>query len=176
MLLSVGILAGLVSNASANFVGTVGQTYMRDLGTEEPVWGSYRQGDATEAAIKPNTNTQLWGDVSPGSTGSEPLCKWTAGSQNSGRGTCKTDISWLHSAVGIQKSFFNDDVVNYILRFHLPAACYRSTQVRSALLHTVELQEILKPWERAECWMFLDCVDSCRMRPINALIEFGEAR
>lgn len=83
-----------------------------------------------EQAITVNPATQVWGDVQPNAQDKPPLCKWTSGSENGNHGSCRTDISWLHSAVGIDKQFFEDPVVNYILRYHLTGACYRSTQVR----------------------------------------------
>jgi hypothetical protein len=83
----------------------------------------YTADDINAPAIEPNDSTQVWGDVEPYTGGNPPLCKWVDNA-------CKTDISWLHSAISVKKSFFQDELVNYILRFHLPAACYRSTQAR----------------------------------------------
>lgn len=119
----------LAAGVRANFIGIPGEVYMRDLGYPEPDWVPITQGSSTEDAIIVNPDTQVWGDIEPLSVADEPLCQWQAGPENEGMGTCKTDISWLHSAVGIKKEFFDDPVTNYIIRFHLNAACYRSTQV-----------------------------------------------
>jgi hypothetical protein len=105
---------------------------MRDLGMPEPTWALFKEGSSLEPAFSLNSETQHWGFITPfKSQGNAPLCKWFAGTANSGHGSCKTDISWLHSAVGIRKTFFSDPVANYVLRFHMNGACYRSTQVRS---------------------------------------------
>jgi hypothetical protein len=105
--------------------------YMRDLGYPEPNWGLFKESESSEPALTVNSTSQYWGSIQPESSGNEPLCKWFAGPENSGHGSCKTDISWLHSAVGFKKEFFEDPLANYVLRFHLNGACYRSTQVRS---------------------------------------------
>jgi hypothetical protein len=67
-------------------------------------------------------------------------CRHFADGKNSGHGSCKTDISWLHSALGIKKSLFSDAVANYVIRFHLDGACYRSTQVCSTAVLSLPLQ------------------------------------
>jgi hypothetical protein len=100
---------------------------MPDLGFPEPSWGNYTKGDPTSPAITIRPDTQVWGTLEPFDT-SGTLCKWAAGGP---RGTCKTDVSWLHASVGLRKSLFEDAIANYILRFHLRGACYRSTQVRT---------------------------------------------
>jgi len=73
------------------------------------------------------TIDQIWGDIKPGGDGT--YCKWSAGNENNGRGKCQTDISWIHSSIGLSKGIFSDPVVNYLLRFYIEGACYRSTQV-----------------------------------------------
>ena len=107
---------------------------MPDLGYPEPYWYPIVQGNAAAPAIVPKPSVQVWGNILPGTKGSK-LCKWQApplGSPPSERGTCRTDISWLTAAANLKKSLFSDPVFNYILRFQLYGACYRSTQVRSA--------------------------------------------
>jgi hypothetical protein len=105
--------------------------YMRDLGYPEPAdWSLIQTGSASEPALMVNPDTQVWGDVRPYDARNPPLCRWVDDRKNSGHGSCKTDISWLRSAVSLEKAFFDDALVNYILRFHLQQACYRSTQAR----------------------------------------------
>jgi hypothetical protein len=102
---------------------------MRDLGYQEPNWYPIVQGDQTAPVVNVNPATQVWGDIQPYSSTASPLCKFFPGTENGGRGSCKTDLSWIHSAAGLTKEVFSDPVVNYILRFHIEGACYRSTQV-----------------------------------------------
>jgi hypothetical protein len=103
-----------------------------DLGTAEPDWSQLKEGSSSSKAIEitDNSTTQVWGTVFPGETAVKPLCKWRESSRNNGAGDCRTDVSWLHSAVGIDKTFFDDALANYILRFHMQGACYRSSQVQ----------------------------------------------
>lgn len=122
------IAAALLSTPVA--MANVNTGNMRDLGFPEPNWYPIRQGRAKDAAVIYNQTTTVWGDIAPYTTANVSLCKWTNTVDNGGRGICQTDISWIHAAVGLAKSVFSDPVVNYILRFHLEGACYRSTQVR----------------------------------------------
>jgi hypothetical protein len=104
---------------------------MPDLGYCEPDWYPLTQGAAWTPVIVPNAG-QVWGDIQPGQASSS-LCKWFApppGSPPSARGQCKTDISWITASAQLNKSLFNDAMFNYLLRFQLFGACYRSTQVR----------------------------------------------
>lgn len=104
---------------------------MPDLGYPEPYWYPISQGSAAAPAIVPKKSVQVWGDIVPGDTAAS-ICKWApppAGSPPSDRGLCKTDISWITASANLKKSLFNDPVINYILRFQLYGACYRSTQV-----------------------------------------------
>jgi hypothetical protein len=128
-LFSLSCFVALFSSSRCQNV--VGSVYMRDLGMPEPHWIPYSEGTSLEPALTVNSDTQFWGSIQPESSASAPLCKWFAGKANSGHGSCKTDISWLLSAVGIRKEFFDDPVTNYVLRFHMNSACYRSTQVRT---------------------------------------------
>lgn len=99
---------------------------MRDLGYPEPNWYPIVQGNASAPAVVINPTTQVWGDIAPYTTGNSSLCKWSASQENAGRGSCKTDVSWIHSAVGLSKAVFDDPVVNYILRCVLSLdCCYR---------------------------------------------------
>jgi hypothetical protein len=111
-----------------------------DLGVAEPLWTNIREGSATESAIviADDSSTQVWGSISPGS-GDKPLCKWVSNSNNGGNGDCRTDVSWLHAAVGLKKAFFSDPLANYILRFHMQGACYRSSQVHPSRVHACGL-------------------------------------
>jgi hypothetical protein len=113
------------------------QVYMYDLGRPEPNWTSiWNTGSVSDAAISIDSasNVQVWSnDVNPGMTGELPLCRWSPSSQNSGHGLCRTDVAWLHSAIGIEKSLFSDPVANYLLRFHLDGSCYRAAQARCCL-------------------------------------------
>lgn len=95
-------------------------------GYAEPDWNDYRPGNASDLVIVPTTD-QIWGDIAPGGEGT--YCKWQNGTENNGRGTCRTDISWIHSSIGLSKKLLTDPVVNYFLRFYIEGACYRSTQV-----------------------------------------------
>ena len=122
------MLAALLCSPVA--MANVNTGNMPDLGYPEPNWYPIRQGSAGDSAILVNDTTTLWGDIEPYSAANSSLCKWFDTIENNGRGVCKTDISWIHAAVGLSKSVFSDPVVNYILRFHLEGACYRSTQVR----------------------------------------------
>ena len=104
---------------------------MPDLGYCEPDWYPIPHGQAWDPAIVPNEDIQTWGAIQPGQQQAS-LCKWfppEAGSQPGARGTCKTDISWIISSANIRKSLFDSQMMNYILRFQLYGACYRSTQV-----------------------------------------------
>eukprot|EP00892_Ulva_mutabilis_P005862 jgi/Ulvmu1/3648/UM017_0062.1 len=98
---------------------------MPDLGYPEPDWGDYNRGNASDSVIVPSAD-QVWGDIRPGGDGT--YCKWSPGPENNRRGTCKTDISWIHASVGLSKELFSDPVFNYFLRFFIEGACYRSTQ------------------------------------------------
>jgi hypothetical protein len=89
---------------------------MRDLGYPEPDWYPITQGNASTNVVVINPNTQHWGIIEPYAAGNASLCKWFPTADNGGRGSCKTDVSWIHSAVGLSKSVFADPVVNYILR------------------------------------------------------------
>lgn len=111
---------------------------MPDLGYPEPNWYPIRQGTARDPAVVYNETTTVWGNIEPYSTANASLCKWVNTAENGGRGVCQTDISWIHAAVGLAKSVFSDQVVNYILRFHLEGACYRSTQVRHPGVQTLQ--------------------------------------
>lgn len=106
---------------------------MPDLGYCEPDWYPITHGQAWDPAIVPNEDIQTWGDIVPGQQQAS-LCKWSppaAGSQPGARGTCKTDISWIISSANIRKTLFDSQMMNYILRFQLYGACYRSTQART---------------------------------------------
>lgn len=118
-----------VPTARAQGGGTEpGQSYHRDLGYPVPDWTQFQRSEANESAIEPlNSATQHWGNIAPHDESDAPLCKWFSGGEH---GSCKTDVSWLHAAVGIKKSFFQSALANYILRFHAYGACYRSTVVR----------------------------------------------
>jgi hypothetical protein len=114
-----------------------------DLGIPEPDWSKFEGvGSSTSKAIEipANSTTQVWGTVSPGESAGQTLCKWRSSPRNNGAGDCRTDISWLHSAVGIEKSFFDDALANYFLRFHMQGACYRSSQVE--ILQTVDVMNL----------------------------------
>ena len=103
-----------------------------DLLVGEPAWASVPEGSPSDTALQVNATTQVWrNDVKPGVAGPTPVCRWEAGQANAGHGSCRTDIAWLHSAIGIERSLFSDVIANYVLRFHLHGACYRSTRVRS---------------------------------------------
>jgi hypothetical protein len=129
LFLSMSLALALCTLTGAN----VDTGNMRDLGYAEPNWYPIVQGKAEDPVVSPPL-TAFWGNLQPGSAGNPPLCKWFASEENGGRGSCKTDLSWIHSALGFTREIFNDPVVNYILRFHLNGACYRSTQVRCAHL------------------------------------------
>ena len=127
-LLSVAIAAALAVGSEAQRVSTGN---MPDLGYPEPYWYPIVQGNAADAVIVPKPAIQEFGDILPYTAGSS-VCKWFAplpGSPPSERGTCKTDISWITASAGFKKSAFDDTMINYILRFQLYGACYRSTQV-----------------------------------------------
>lgn len=102
---------------------------MRDLGYPEPNWYPIVQGNATAQAVVINPTTQHWGIVEPYTAGNASLCKWFPAADNVGRGSCKTDVSWIHAAVGLSKAVFDDPVVNYILR----CACESCSQVHRSL-------------------------------------------
>jgi hypothetical protein len=86
-------------------------------------WSNISNGIADENVIVPNSTTQVWGSIEPYTQTNATLCKWD-------NNKCKTDISWLISAQGMRKSSFQDNMVNYILRYHLMGACYKSQVVR----------------------------------------------
>jgi hypothetical protein len=52
------------------------QVYQDDLGKPVPNWDAIPyNGKASEAAITPDSNTQIWGTVEPGTTAATPLCR-----------------------------------------------------------------------------------------------------
>jgi hypothetical protein len=104
---------------------------MPDLGYPVPSWSTLREGNPLKSAVEYDDSDFMWGDIEPYNNGT--LCKWFPDSMNAGRGACKTDLSWLHAATGITRNVFEDPVVNYILRFFIHGACYRSTEVRPQL-------------------------------------------
>lgn len=120
----LGALVGLCACAfSAANTGGTSTGFMPDLGYPEPNWHPIPQGNASAPAVVINPLTQVWGTIEPYSATNSSLCKWTNSTDNAGRGSCKTDVSWIHSAVGLSKAVFDDPVVNYILRcVHAPAA------------------------------------------------------
>jgi hypothetical protein len=125
----LALISGLAAHCLGQGTTTGNMPY---LGFPEPYWYPITQGNAAAPAIVPKPLIQVFGDVVPYTNGST-VCKWFAppvGSPPTNRGTCKTDISWITASAGLKKSVFDDPVVNYILRFQLQGACYRSTQVR----------------------------------------------
>jgi hypothetical protein len=158
LLLTAVFAFGSVWPARANLnSGQIQWTYLRDLGYPEPNWALIKYGDPTENAIVVNAATQIWGDVVPFDTSGSPLCRWEAGPDNSGHGSCKTDISWLHSAVGISKGFFSNKLVNYIIRFHLFAACFRSTLVCFTFGNVYETGSPSDLYQHASPFCFCAC-------------------
>lgn len=136
------VLAWLLFAASALLsvcMGDGDRGNMPDLGYPEPDWYPISQGDSSDPAITVNKQVQTWGGVAPGDKGAS-VCKWSppsGKSQGSDRGSCKTDISWLIASANLESSLFEDPVFNYILRFQLYGACYRSTQARSSPLRSL---------------------------------------
>jgi hypothetical protein len=120
---------------------------MPDLGYAEPRWSKVDEGRAEEDAIVVDNRTQVWGDVVPKAQGNPPLCKWTEHTDNNGKGRCRTDISWLHSAIGVDKKFFNNKLINYIIRFHLFGACYRTTVVWVHQMSASDATLIIQQWK-----------------------------
>lgn len=133
--LACALALALCAGCTANTAENVGGGNMPDLGYPEPYWYPISQGDAADPVFKAKKAIQLWGAITPGSKKAS-ICKWeapAAGDPAGSRGTCKTDISWITASAGFKKSAFNDPVLNYILRFQLYGACYRSTQVWNTL-------------------------------------------
>ena len=109
---------------------------MPDLGYPEPNWYPISQGNAAAPAIVPKSSIQTWGTITPGTKVSS-ICKYDppkADAPPDDRGKCRTDISWITASANLKKSLFDDTVFNYILRFQLQGACYRSTQVSCFIL------------------------------------------
>ena len=119
-------LAAVVALCSCAFTvantGTTTTGFMPDLGYPEPNWHPIPQGNASAPAVVINPVTQHWGDIEPYQPTNGSLCKWTESADNAGRGSCQTDVSWIHSAVGLSKAVFDDPVVNYILRCALSSS------------------------------------------------------
>jgi hypothetical protein len=125
LLLCIVLVAGLIAGGEAQ----TGRGFMNDLGYPEPDWVLIRQSEWNQSVFTIDDTTQVWGTVKP-FTGGGSVCKYDPVG-NGGRGTCKTDVSWLHSAIGMTKDIFKDPLANYIFRFQVHGACYRSTQVRA---------------------------------------------
>lgn len=131
----------LVSSRPRVCYGDGDRGNMPDLGYPEPDWYPISQGKSDNPAIVLNKQVQTWGTIEPGDKGTS-VCKWSAPSGNSqpgDRGSCKTDISWMIASANLRSSLFDDPAFNYILRFQLYGACYRSTQARLSSLHTLVL-------------------------------------
>jgi hypothetical protein len=122
--IAVCAFACVISGAEAQS----GKGFMKDLGYAEPEWQNILQSQYSDPIFTIKDTEQIWGTVAP-FTGGGPLCKY-APDPAGGRGTCKTDVSWLHSAIGMTKTLFTDPLALYIMKFQVHGACYRSTQVR----------------------------------------------
>jgi hypothetical protein len=128
--LVAGLCAGCCANAPRETTKNSGN--MLDLGYPEPYWYPISQGSAAAPAVVPKPSIQVWGDIMPGTKGAS-VCKYSeppAGSPPAARGSCRTDISWITASANLKDSIFDDPVFNYILRYQLYGACYRSTQAR----------------------------------------------
>jgi hypothetical protein len=151
---------------------------MRDLGYPEPNWYPIVQGNASSNVIVINPLTQHWGTISPYQTGGNAsLCKWFPPADGIGRGTCKTDVSWIHSALGLSKALFDDPVVNYILRCGPGAAGYKFCCCTACLLRA---DSVLDQIAHSDCTMYLyriqDAEPSTCVNKLNYSVASTHAR
>lgn len=95
------------------------QVTMDDLGYPEPDWKFIGPGNHENDVLQLGPN-QVFDNIQPGTAG-RSVCEFVDNK-------CKTQVGWIAAAHNLTKDFFDDPEINYLLRFPLYGACYKSTQ------------------------------------------------